>query len=156
MYSVRRQYITDIFPGYGEKGERLVAGVVPLSSDKSKVLLIQSSSQKGWVLPKGGWEKDEATPAKAAAREAWEEAGILVKDMKALGAILDKRPTSATTNNAPKAHYQFFEATVTEERDEWPEKAKRQRKWFTFAEATAHLEKRPELTEALNRSTCKR
>jgi diphosphoinositol-polyphosphate diphosphatase len=134
----------------------LVAGVVPLSADKTRVLLIQSSSRKGWVLPKGGWEKDEKTAAAAAAREAWEEAGIIVRVEKDLGTILDHRQASAQTPTAPKACYQFFEAIVTEARTEWPEKAKRERKWFTFAEAIQQLAQRPELTEALKRSTCKR
>lgn len=129
---------------------------MPLSSDKSKVLLIQSSSRKGWVLPKGGWEKDEKTAASAAAREAWEEAGIIVRVEKDLGSIVDHRPTSAVSNNAPKALYQFFEAVVTEERAEWPEKAKRERKWFSFTQAAGLLAQRPELTEALKRSSCRR
>jgi diphosphoinositol-polyphosphate diphosphatase len=118
--------------------------------------MIQSSSRKGWVLPKGGWEKDEKTAAAAAAREAWEEAGIIVRVERDLGTILDHRQASAQTPTAPKACYQFFEAIVTEARAEWPEKAKRERKWFTFAEAIQQLAQRPELTEALRRSTCKR
>lgn len=138
---------------YGSKGERLVAGVVPLTADKSRVLLIQSSSRKGWVLPKGGWEKDEKTASAAAKREAWEEAGIIVRVDKDLGTILDTRQTSAA---APKACYQFFEACVEEQRTDWPEKAKRERKWFTYTEAIAQLSQRPELTEALKRSGLKR
>lgn len=138
---------------YGTKGERLVAGVVALNSDKSRVMLIQSSSRKGWVLPKGGWEKDEKTASAAAAREAWEEAGIIVRVDKDLGTILDSRQTSAS---APKACYQFFEVCVLEERAAWPEKAKRERKRFTWVEASAHLGARPELLEALKRSGLRR
>jgi len=143
-------------PGYGSKGERLVAGVVPLSRDKTKVLLIQSSSGKSWVLPKGGWELDEATAADAAKREAWEEGGIICQIEKDLNMIPDLRPTSALTKNAPKASYQFFEATVTEEKSNWPEKHKRTRQWYTFAQAAQLLAQRPELLEALKRSSLKR
>ncbi|KAK5087401.1 hypothetical protein LTR70_000274 [Exophiala xenobiotica] len=141
---------------YGSKGERLVAGVVPLSRDKTKVLLIQSSSGKSWVLPKGGWELDEATAADAAKREAWEEGGIICQIEKDLNMIPDPRPTSALTKNAPKASYQFFEATVTEEKSNWPEKHKRTRQWYTFAQAAQLLAQRPELLEALKRSSLKR
>lgn len=133
-----------------------MAGVVPLSSDKSKVMLIQSSSRTSWVLPKGGWELDEATAAVAACREAWEEGGIICKVEKDLGQIADLRPTSALTRNAPKASYQFFEATVTEEKANWPEKHKRTRAWYTFAQAAQLLAQRPELLEALKRSSLKR
>ena len=143
-------------PGYGSNGERLVAGVVPLTKDKSKVLLIQSSSRKGWVLPKGGWELDEPTAAKAAQREAWEEGGIITQVEKDLGMILDSRPTSVLTKNAPKASYQFFEVLVLEEKSNWPEKHKRTRQWYTFAQAAQLLAQRPELLEALTRSSLKR
>merc|ERR1711900_50593 len=53
---------------YAETGERLVAGVVPLNSAKTHVLLIQSTRRAGWVLPKGGWESDESC-TEAAQRE---------------------------------------------------------------------------------------
>lgn len=142
--------------GYGSNGERLVAGVVPLSADKGKVLLIQSSNRKNWVLPKGGWELDEATAAAAACREAWEEGGIICKVDKDLGMIADLRTNGALTKNAPKASYQFFEVTVTEEKANWPEKHKRTRGWFTYAQATQALAGRPELLEALKRSSLKR
>lgn len=142
--------------GYGPKGERLVAGIVPLNSDKGKVLLIQSSRGKNWVLPKGGWELDEATAAAAAEREAWEEGGIICNNLKDLGMIADIRPTNAVTKNAPKASYQFFEATVTEERSSWPEAHKRTRAWYTFSQASQLLINRPELLEALKRSSIRR
>ncbi|KAK5045883.1 hypothetical protein LTR84_008669 [Exophiala bonariae] len=141
---------------YGSKGERLVAGVVPLSSDKSRVLLIQSTQRSGWVLPKGGWELDEPTASAAACREAWEEAGILCKVERDLGHIPDTRPTGTVTKKAPKASYHFFEATVTEERSEWPEKYKRTRQWYVYSQAVQLLHSRPELLEALRRSSVKR
>ncbi|EXJ82633.1 hypothetical protein A1O3_06446 [Capronia epimyces CBS 606.96] len=141
---------------YGPKGERLVAGVVPLSPDKTRVLLIQSTHRNGWVLPKGGWELDEATASAAACREAWEEAGIICKVERDLGHIPDTRPTTAVTKNAPKASYQFFEATVTEERADWPEKHKRTRQWYAYAQAVQLLHSRPELLEALRRSSVRK
>ena len=133
-----------------------MAGVVPLNADKSKVLLIHSTRRTAWVLPKGGWELDEATASAAACREAWEEAGIICKVEKDLGQIADKRPTTAMTKHAPKAHYHFFEATVTEEKSDWPEKHKRTRQWFVYSQAVQVLAARPELLEALKRSSIKR
>jgi diphosphoinositol-polyphosphate diphosphatase len=149
-------HYADRLSGYGPRGERLVAGVVPLKADKSQVLLIQSTRRNGWVLPKGGWELDEPTASAAAQREAWEEAGIIVKVEKDLGHIADTRPTTALTKNAPKASYQFFEATVTEEKAEWPEKHKRNRQWYSYAQAIQIMDQRPELLEALKRSSIKK
>ena len=86
--------------------------MVPLSADKYYVLLIQSTRRGGWVLPKGGWELDEATAQDAAKREAWEEAGIVCKISYDLGMISEKRRADQLTTTAPKASYHFFEAVV--------------------------------------------
>ncbi len=147
---------TDTHPGYGAQGERLVAGVVPLSGDKKMVLLIQSTRRGGWVLPKGGWETDEATAEDAARREAWEEAGIECKIQKDLGKIPDKRPASQLTAKAPKAMFQFYEVSVEKELAKWPEQHKRGRKWMSYSEAKDALSTRPELLDALNRSSIAR
>ena len=111
------------------------------------------------MLPKGGWELDEATAAAAACREAWEEGGIICKVDKDLGQIVDGRPAhdaSSKPNAAAKAHFFFFEATVTEEKAEWPEKHKRGRQWYGYGQAVALLAQRPELLEALKRSSIKK
>jgi diphosphoinositol-polyphosphate diphosphatase len=139
-------------------------------------MLIQSTRRKGWVLPKGGWETDEECH-EAAAREAWEEAGILVQIDYDLGDIQELSPrkkTSSSNSSSSKGStkdskdakestkykqrslYRFFEATVTSEEADWPEREKRERKWFTFAEAKDLLKDRPELQTALERSTMKR
>lgn len=156
---------------YNSKGERLVAGVVPLTEDKAYVMLIQSTRRKGWVLPKGGWEMDEECH-EAAAREAWEEAGILVQIDYDLGDIRETSPrkkhgslssssskdssSSTAAKDKERSLYRFYEVTVTSEEAEWPEREKRERKWFTFAEAKELLKDRPELQTALERSTMKR
>ena len=141
--------------GYNSKGERLVAGVVPLTEDLNYVLLIQSTRRKGWVLPKGGWETDEEC-TEAAEREAWEEAGILIRIDYDLGEILDTRPPKHMSEEAPQALYHFYQATVISQADEWPEKHKRLRQWFTYVQAKEALCTRPELLEALERSTIRR
>ncbi|KAG5935482.1 hypothetical protein E4U59_005596 [Claviceps monticola] len=137
---------------YNSKGERLVAGVVPLSRDQKYVLLIQSTRRKGWVLPKGGWESDE-TCEEAATREAWEEAGIIIQITYDLGAIEEKRPPKSSKD---RSQYCFFQATVLDEVADWPERHKRERQWFTYNQALDALTSRPELQEALQRSTMKR
>ena len=137
--------------GYGSSGERLVAGIVPLSADKKHVLLISSTRRSAWVLPKGGWETDEATQEDAAKREAWEEAGIVVKNARDLGDVTEKRSKEQMTADAPYASYRFFEATVEKTEAEWPEMKKRDRKWMTYKAAAEALKSRPELAEALEK-----
>lgn len=92
----------------------------------------------------------------AAEREAWEEAGIVCKIDYDLGKISEARTAKQISKDAPVALYQFFEATVTKEESDWPERDKRSRKWMTYAEAADALKPRPELSEALRRSTLKR
>lgn len=146
----------DIRQGFGADGERLVAGVVPLSADKTQVLLIESTRRGGWVLPKGGWELDEKTASEAARREAWEEAGVICTIQADLGQIKGRCATSQLNKQVPKASYQFFECIVTEERGEWPEMKKRKRQWVGYAQAVQALIGRPELLEALQRSSIKK
>ncbi|KAI0439772.1 NUDIX domain-containing protein [Xylaria telfairii] len=140
---------------YNAKGERLVAGVVPLTQDRMYVLLIQSTRRKGWVLPKGGWESDEDC-MQAAEREAWEEAGIAIQIDYDLGDILDSRPPKKVSKEAPKSLYHFYEATVLREETEWPERHKRERQWFSYSQAKDALSSRPELLQALEKSTIHR
>ncbi|KAI9680213.1 MAG: hypothetical protein M1829_001450 [Trizodia sp. TS-e1964] len=138
---------------YGASGERLVAGVVPLSADKYYVLVIKSTRRDAWVLPKGGWETDENTVQEAAIREAWEEAGIVCRIQRDLGTIPDSRASPQLPPEAPKALYQFFEVAVDKEEVQWPEMHKRTRQWMLYREAAQALSSRPELLEALNRSS---
>jgi len=144
---------------YGDNGERLVAGVVAISVDKKKVLVVESTTRNNhWVLPKGGYETDEATPQDAAAREAWEEAGITGKVGVALQAIQDPRSTAeieASKGKTPRSLYYFFEFEVENEAAQWPEMHKRKRRWMTYAEAKRCFEgmNRPELKQALEYSS---
>lgn len=140
---------------YNELGERLVAGVVPLNESKTHVLLIRSDKRSSWVLPKGGWELDESI-TEAAQREAWEEAGIVCTIEYDLGQIKETRPPKVLKKTAPKALYQFYQVTVIREEIEWPEGHKRFRHWASYAEAKEAMKSRPELVEALDRSTIRR
>ncbi len=133
-----------------------MAGVVPLSADQTRVLVVQSTRRGGWVLPKGGWETDEGSAQEAASREAWEEAGIVVRVQYDLGSITDMRKNEALSSHAPRASYRFFEVIVEKEEAVWPEMHKRSRTWLSYAEAAQAFKDRPELLEALNRSSIQR
>jgi len=54
---------------------RLVTGCVPITNDGS-ILFVSSAKKREWILPKGGWEKDE-TLEESALRETYEESGVL-------------------------------------------------------------------------------
>uniref|UniRef100_A0A5B7A7L8 Nudix hydrolase domain-containing protein n=1 Tax=Davidia involucrata TaxID=16924 RepID=A0A5B7A7L8_DAVIN len=130
-----------------EDGCRLVAGCIPFKYENSKdesgalsekiveVLMINSSSGPGLVFPKGGWENDE-TVEEAAAREAFEEAGVKGDLMHFLGYYLFKSKTlqdDLSPEGLCKAA--MFALLVKEELKSWPEQSTRQRSWLTIPEA---------------------
>ena len=58
-----------------QKVHRLCTGCVPIL-EGGRVLFVSSSRKADWILPKGGWEKDESME-ESAIRECFEEAGVL-------------------------------------------------------------------------------
>ena len=100
---------------------RLRAGVV-------EVLLVTSRSGKRWVVPKGIVEAD-LSPAESAAKEAWEEAGVL-------GSV---RPESVGSYQYQKwggtCTVEVFVLDVERLEDTWPEQESRQRRWVDVDEA---------------------
>lgn len=144
---------------YNEKGERLVAGTVILNQDRTQVLVVSSEARPDcWVLPKGGWETDEATAAESALRETWEEAGAIGTIGPSLGTIADMRPARPNKPaGVAKCEFHFFEMELSELRDEWPE-SQRKRKWMGYDEAISEMLRhhRHELAEAIKRSSLKR
>lgn len=151
-------------------GARIVAGCLCLSKDRKRVLMISSSAHRDrWIFPKGGVEKDEPDYKLTAQRETWEEAGCVGNILGDLGTIEDMRPPKEWNNDIakfsksqdevishpPRSEFHFYEMEVTELPEKYPESDKRGRKWFNYAEAKHQLllAKRPELLEALNRSS---
>ncbi|CAN6627128.1 diphosphoinositol polyphosphate phosphohydrolase Ddp1p [Trichomonascus vanleenenianus] len=154
---------------YSEKtGARMVAGTVVLNHQKDQVLLVSSAARPDcWVLPKGGIESDEASPEVSALRETWEEAGAIGKIVRSLGIIEDNRPPKtwkadtvqgANATWPPRSEFHFFEMEVERLEADYPEADSRKREWMGFSQATAELlrHNRPELAEAISRSSLKR
>eukprot|EP00534_Pseudo-nitzschia_fraudulenta_P004296 CAMPEP_0201120222 /NCGR_PEP_ID=MMETSP0850-20130426/4306_1 /ASSEMBLY_ACC=CAM_ASM_000622 /TAXON_ID=183588 /ORGANISM="Pseudo-nitzschia fraudulenta, Strain WWA7" /LENGTH=406 /DNA_ID=CAMNT_0047386283 /DNA_START=271 /DNA_END=1491 /DNA_ORIENTATION=+ len=53
---------------------RMTTGCIPVMKD-GKILFCSASRKSEWILPKGGWEKDEAME-ESAIRETFEEGGV--------------------------------------------------------------------------------
>ncbi|CAB4255542.1 similar to Saccharomyces cerevisiae YOR163W DDP1 Polyphosphate phosphatase [Maudiozyma barnettii] len=163
---------------YSEKsGARIVAGCVCLTTDHSKVLMINSSADRNkWIIPKGGVENDEVIVqsdgsidySKTAIRETWEESGCVGEIVAKLGFVEDMRPPKEWNNNfkneihtdnvivhPPRSEFHIYEMQIVTLKDEFPEDHKRNRKLATFEEAQQDLinSQRPELLEALKRSS---
>ncbi|EWY37666.1 hypothetical protein N825_16575 [Skermanella stibiiresistens SB22] len=97
------------------------------------VLMVTSRETKRWVVPKGWQEKNVSDPDQAA-REAFEEAGVVGQvGAKAMGSYrYKKRLKNGSLKNVEVAVYPF---EIEELLDEWPEMDERERRWMTPAQA---------------------
>jgi 8-oxo-dGTP pyrophosphatase MutT (NUDIX family) len=119
------------------------SGVLPYRRRDSKieVLLITSIRKKKWIIPKG-YVEFNLSHFESAKKEAYEEAGVYgenetielgsFKVNKAIGICL----------------IQVFSMEVNKILDDYPDKDKRRRKWFSIEEA-AQIVTRPELKQII-------
>ena len=102
-----------------------------------QVLLITSLNSRRWIFPKG-WPEADLTLEESAAREAFEEAGIIGKiNPSALGSyhyLKDRKD-----GGAMPCSVDVFALEVTTQLDDWPEKGAREIAWLPLAEATAKV-----------------
>jgi 8-oxo-dGTP pyrophosphatase MutT (NUDIX family) len=111
-------------------------GALPFALDSTgalRVMLVTTRGSRQWVIPKG-WPMRNRTPADTAAREAFEEAGLV-------GAVVEREPFGryryAKRRSARNEIYEVavFLFAVERQLAKWPEKAQRQTRWFDLAEA---------------------
>lgn len=104
-----------------------------LHRGKVEVLLITSRDTGRWVIPKG-WPMKGMTPSQAAAREAWEEAGVQgVAEAVQLGSFTYDK-VMAPKPPVPCA-VEVFPLRVKEMKSRFPERKQRRRKWFAAEKA---------------------
>ena len=107
-----------------------------------EVLLITSRETGRWVIPKG-WPVAGLTPFAAAAREAWEEAGVIGRISETtLGEYLYDKITAPVV--ATRCTVAVFPLHVEALKRRFPEAKQRRRSWFAAARA-AELVAEPEL-----------
>lgn len=101
---------------------------------KPEVLLVTGRRSGRWMIPKG-WPMAGKSLADAAAREAFEEAGISgTVDPRPLGSFHHvKRGFFGTTQVEILVH----SLSVEKELPDWPERGERDRKWFPLKKALA-------------------
>ena len=111
-----------------------------------EVLLVSSLSSKRWILPKG-WPIEGLTLAEAALQEAWEEAGVqgrVVPDP--VGSFAYRK---IVKQGVPvSCRCEVFRVAVSSMAEDFPEQARRNRRWLPVAEAAALVEE-PELKALL-------
>jgi 8-oxo-dGTP pyrophosphatase MutT (NUDIX family) len=122
--------------------EMYVRQAAALPVRNGRVCLVTSSNGKRWVIPKGLIEPGQ-TAGETALQEAWEEAG-LVGGLRAepIGSFLYEKWCGV-------CHVTVFVMDVTEMKQDWPERALRQRIWVTPTGAVERIDD-PGLVEILH------
>jgi uncharacterized protein Yka (UPF0111/DUF47 family)/8-oxo-dGTP pyrophosphatase MutT (NUDIX family) len=111
-----------------------------------RILLITSRGTGRWVIPKGNIPAGQS-PHYAASLEAEEEAGI--RGMVCPIPLGSYRYRKRRANGASlMADVEVFPLSVTEEMANWKERAERERRWFTLAEAAEAVDE-PDLRELI-------
>ena len=116
----------------------------------TEVMLVTSRETRRWIIPKG-WPHKGKTPHRSAAREAFEEAGVVGK--------VSRRPIGSypydkilETGDKASCRVDVFALRVTRQRKRWPEKLERQVRWYPPAEA-ARFVRDPHLRRIIRKFT---
>jgi 8-oxo-dGTP pyrophosphatase MutT (NUDIX family) len=110
-----------------------------------EVLLVTSRTTRRWIVPKG-WPMKGVKDRDAAAREAFEEAGVT-------GRISQKPVARYIYWKRLKDHFtlcqvKLYLLEVDKQRDDWAEKTQRRSGWFSLRDA-ADLVDEPHLASAI-------
>jgi 8-oxo-dGTP pyrophosphatase MutT (NUDIX family) len=115
-------------------------------SGRVEVLLITSRDTGRWVIPKG-WPMAKRKPAKAALREAYEEAGAEGKVTSVPAGIYTYRKLLPGGIGVPCV-VTVFPVKVDKLCDSYPERDQRTRRWLPPDEAATMVDE-PELAEII-------
>lgn len=120
---------TVLFPTSG--GVRVQYGALcyRFKGAEPKVLMVTSRGTGRWILPKG-WPMKGRDGAGTAAREAWEEAGV-VGTVHASSVGLYFYSKILGKEGPVPCMVQVFPIHVRELADRYPERGERRRKWFS-------------------------
>lgn len=101
------------------------------------VMLITSRDTGRWILPKG-WAEKRLSDPELAAKEAYEEAGII--GVVSGSPIYRYRYDKRLPGDVMECAVDVFSLRVTALLDDWPEAKQRRREWFTAGQAAMQID----------------
>ena len=108
-----------------------------MSEDVIEVLLVTSRDTGRWIIPKG-WLEKGTKPHDMAAREAFEEAGVVGKIQKGpIGSYNYTKRLSA--RKSVECKVDVFLLKVDQDLEDWPEKGQRRKEWMSPSQAALHI-----------------
>lgn len=119
-----------------QKGSKVFkqSGVIPyrVNNGKIEVLLITSRDQQHWVIPKGGICQG-MSPPDSAAKEAWEEAGIIGQvDTNEIGTYKYRKKGNIYW-------VKIYLLPVDTLSEDYPEASHRKRQWLDVTQAIRRI-----------------
>jgi 8-oxo-dGTP pyrophosphatase MutT (NUDIX family) len=104
-----------------------------------EILLITSRNTRRWIIPKG-WPIKGLKPAKSAAREAYEEAGVRgTVAGKAIGMFSYEKRLDDESGAVP-CEVRVFPLLVKRQLKAWPEANERELRWLNPVDAASCVE----------------
>ena len=146
MQTVRQRRVRLGQAGKNEMRSQFAALCYRLRNDKPQILLIASRDSGRWIVPKG-WPIDRKTPAQAATREAWEEAGVRGRGIDRCLGIYTTEKAIGPLQSVPCV-VAVFPVRVGSLEDDFPEAGQRRRKWFSRKKAARKVTD-PELAQII-------
>jgi 8-oxo-dGTP pyrophosphatase MutT (NUDIX family) len=132
-FAIRKKRAKDRRPA------RIQLGALPYRFDLEtgvEVLLVTSRGTRRWIIPKG-WPIKGFKPARTAAREAYEEAGVRGRVAgRPLGRYIYEKRIEERAAPFP-CEVQVFPLLVKKQLKKWPECKQRTVRWFPVPEAAA-------------------
>jgi 8-oxo-dGTP pyrophosphatase MutT (NUDIX family) len=111
-------------------------------------MLVTSRETRRWIIPKG-WPHKGKAPHHSAAREAFEEAGVIgAVRRRSVGSFsYEKR---LKKGGVVECEVRVFALKVKHQQKQWPEKKQREVKWLSAA-AAAKTVQEPKLGKIIRR-----
>lgn len=134
-----RPFVPSTLPGqHGGTATQYAALCFRIRKDKPQFLLVTSRGTGRWIIPKG-WPMKGRAPAKAALREAWEEAGVRGRVGRDFIGVYSYRK-SLGRQRLETCMALVFPVEVKSLDGQFPEARQRRRKWFGRKKAAARVE----------------
>ena len=115
---------------------------------RTEVMLVTSRETQRWIIPKG-WPQRGRAPHDSAAREAFEEAGVVgTVSKRSVGSFpYEKR---LKTGGVVVCEVRVFPLKVMRQSRQWPEREQRDFKWLSIKEAAETVQD-PMLSKIIRR-----
>ncbi|KAI9469773.1 MAG: hypothetical protein EXX96DRAFT_381006 [Benjaminiella poitrasii] len=124
---------------------------LPIDPRTNRVILtslLNKEKEGKWVLPKCEVNSHERQEAEVL-RETYEQAGVRGQVIGVVGSFYE----CSKNGQKLKTHIKVYELQVDEMFKKWPEKKRRDRRWFTLEEVLGIVAKKPYLIQSIRESS---